>query len=64
MHARLQRVWLRLEEEHDRESYSITYRMNNLLGDVSPDIKKLLVKSGKNVDLKEAGLPEDLSNIR
>lgn len=64
--AQLVVVWLGLEEEHDRESYSIACRVYDLLGDVdlTVDDAGLLAEGGKTLDLERAGLPEDPTDSR
>ena len=62
--AQLVVVWLGLEEEHDRESYSIACRMYELLGDVTLGLAELVAEGGKTLDLEKAGLPEEPSDGR
>ena len=64
--AQLVVVWLGLEEEHDRESYSFACRVYDLLGDVNVtlSVAELVAEAGKTLDLEEAGLPEDPFDIR
>ena len=64
--AQLVVVWLGLEQEHDRESYSIACRVYDLLGDVDVTlgVAELVAEGGKTLDLENSGLPEEFSDSR